>query len=369
LDDPISILILSESAAGKSRLVETVEKLLPPEDVVAITSLSDQALNYVEDFRHKFFTLGESVHSDIVEHQIREMLSRKELTRLVTLKDEKTGKLSSRLVKTPMIVASVLSTTNHNVNPENASRYFVTHIDESREQTRLIHELQRKKYSLGRHLEKQNLMPGIVRKHQTAQRLLRKILIVNPFGEYLNFPDHLMRTRRDNERFLDLIACVCFLRQYQKEVKLEGLTEYIECDLDDYRLAYEIMVRGILGATMNDIPHQAAFLYDELRRGFKEKAEEESLKTDEVSLTQREIRERTGLNQMFVKRYLRVLTDYEYIKVKGNRFRGSTASYSLLADEDMKKLDLSVIPTPEEMAGRRDMSKSGAVEEKGLEAL
>jgi hypothetical protein len=91
-------------------------------------------------------------------------------------------------------------------------------------------------------------------------------------------------------------------------------------------------------------------------------------------MTQREIRESTGLNQMFVKRYLRVLTEYEYIKVKGNRFRGSTASYSLLADEDMEKLDLSIVPTPEEMELRlHSAKKSGSggapLEEKGPETL
>ena len=370
LDDPISILILSESAAGKSYLVETVEKLVPQKDVVATTSLSDQALNYVEDFMHKFFTLGESVHSDTVEHQIREMLSRKELSRLVTTKDEKTGKMSSRLVKTPMIVASVLSTTKQNLNPENLSRYFVTHIDESQDQTQRIHAAQRKKYSLDRHLEKLHVVPEIFKKHQAAQRLLRKILIVNPFGEFLDFPSHLMRTRRDNDRFMDLIACVCFLRQYQKPVKWEGLTEYIECDIDDYRIAYNIMVKGILGAMMDDIPHQAVFLYDEVRRLLRQKAKEANLKPEEVSMTQREIRERTNLNQMFVKRYLRVLTEYEYLKVKGNQFRGGTASYFLLSDEDMETIDLSIIPTPEEMNLRiADGGKSGSVEKRVPEGL
>jgi DNA primase catalytic core len=367
LDDPISILILSESAAGKSYLVETVEKLVPQKDVVAITSLSDQALNYVEDFMHKFFTLGESVHSDIVEHQIREMLSRKELSRLVTVKDEKSGKMSSKIVKTPMIVASVLSTTRQNLNPENLSRYFVTHIDESQDQTQRIHEAQRKKYSLERHLEKIHIVPEIIKKHRTAQRLLRKVLIVNPFGEALGFPSHLMRTRRDNDRFMDLIACVCFLRQYQKPIKWEGeetrsqetRTEYIECDIEDYRIAYNVMVKGILGATMDDIPHQAAFLYDEIRGILRQKAEREELKPVEVSLTQREIREKTNLNQMFVKRYLRVLTEYEYIKVRGNTHRGGTASYWLYADEDMGKLDLSVIPTPEEMLLKEARLKVG----------
>jgi 5S rRNA maturation endonuclease (ribonuclease M5) len=79
LDDPISILILSQSASGKSYLVDTVKELMPEEDVVALTSLSDQALNYIPDggLLHKFLILGEAVHSEVIEHQIREMLSSK----------------------------------------------------------------------------------------------------------------------------------------------------------------------------------------------------------------------------------------------------------------------------------------------------
>ena len=45
-------------------------------------------------FVHKFLVMGEAVHSHSVEHQIREMLSAKELSRLVAVKDKKTGRLS-----------------------------------------------------------------------------------------------------------------------------------------------------------------------------------------------------------------------------------------------------------------------------------
>ena len=117
LDDPISVLILSQSAAGKSYLVETVRTLMPAEDVVAVTSLSDQALNYIDDLTHKFLILGEAVHGEVVEHQIREMLSGKELSRLVTIKDPETGKMQSRVVRTPVIVSSVMSGTNHDDQP------------------------------------------------------------------------------------------------------------------------------------------------------------------------------------------------------------------------------------------------------------
>ena len=113
LDDPISILILSASASGKSFLVDTVRKLIPPEDVIAVTSLSDQALNYIPDgeLLHKFLILGEAVHSESIEHQIREMLSGHQLSRLVAMKDAKTGKIASHTVTSQVMVSAIMSST------------------------------------------------------------------------------------------------------------------------------------------------------------------------------------------------------------------------------------------------------------------
>ncbi len=261
LDDPISVLILSQSAAGKSYLVETVRKLMPPEEVVAVTSLSDQALNYIEDLSHKFLILGEAVHGEVVEHQIREMLSGKELSRLVTMKDPETGTMQSRVVRTPVVVSSVLSGTSHAVNPENASRCFVVNADESKIQTARIHEAQRQKYSLERLRTGRGETERIIRAHQAAQRLVRKVAIVNDFAVHLGFPTSLMRSRRDHDRFLDLIASVCFLRQYQKREEREGAVSFIRCDLEDYRVAYTIMVEGVMSSTVRELPAGAVGLY------------------------------------------------------------------------------------------------------------
>ncbi|MCP4111036.1 MAG: hypothetical protein GY749_36845, partial [Desulfobacteraceae bacterium] len=118
LDDPISVIVMSESAAGKSYLIDTVKKLIPPEDVVSMTSLSEQALNYLPEdgLKNKFLVMGEAVHSDVVEHQIREMLSAHELSRLVTTKDEKTGQMVSRMVRKEVTVSAVMSSTDYDLN-------------------------------------------------------------------------------------------------------------------------------------------------------------------------------------------------------------------------------------------------------------
>jgi len=349
LDDPISVLILSQSAAGKSYLVETVRRLMPDEDVVAVTSLSDQALNYIDDLTHKFLILGEAVHGEVVEHQIREMLSGKELSRLVTIKDPETGKMQSRVVRTPVIVSSVLSGTNHAQNPENASRYFVVNADESRGQTERIHERQRQKYSLERLATAPGAAATIVRTHQAAQRLLEKRQIVNDFAPLIGFPTSLMRSRRDHDRFLDLIACVCYLRQYQKRDEKAGNLEFIRCDLSDYRVAFRIMTEGVLASTMRELSAGAQLLYEELRKLARTEAKRQRVETTEVALTQRQIREYTGLTHTWVRLNLRQLVEYEYVSVRGGSER-SKGFYRLKEDVGLVQADLTMIPSPEAMA-------------------
>ncbi|HYW84403.1 MAG TPA: hypothetical protein VFB30_14175, partial [Spirochaetia bacterium] len=354
--DPISVVILSQSASGKSLLVESVRRLMPPEDVVAVSSLSDQALNYIGEggLLHKFLILGEAVHSEVVEHQIREMLSSHELSRLVVSKDAKTGELSSRTVRSPVVVSCVMSSTRTEMNPENASRAFLVNADESREQTRRIHEAQREKYSLERHSKERRVIPRIIECHHAAQRLLTPRVIVNPFASKLVFPDALMRSRRDHERFVDLIAGVCFLRQFQKQEmeSRDGSTgetvRYIECDLTDYRLAYTILC-ATLPATLSSFPPSAIELYEAVRSLLREKAKRESLRVSEVAVTQREIREACGFAQRWIKRYLQLLSEWEYLVVVGARSRGSRNAYRLFRDEPIRLVDLSMIPTPEAM--------------------
>jgi len=68
------------------------------------------------------------------------------------------------------------------------------------------------------YLQKRDLNK-IIDKHIYAQRLLKKVLVFNPYAESLSFPTQKLKTRRDNEKFLRLINVICFLHQYQRKVK------------------------------------------------------------------------------------------------------------------------------------------------------
>ncbi|HOT47308.1 MAG TPA: CHC2 zinc finger domain-containing protein [Spirochaetota bacterium] len=348
LDDPISVLIISQSAAGKSMLVDTVKRLIPPEDAISATSLSDQALNYVGDMIHKFLVLGEAVHGPEIEHQLREMQSAHELSRLVTMKDPKTGRMETRAMKSKAIVSCVMTSTSNSINPENASRSFIIAADESPEQTRRIHEAQKKKYSLERYDAKKDIIPRIEKTYHAAGRLLEKVAVVNPFAQYIQFPDKLMRTRRDHERFQDLIAVIAFVRQFQKEKFMHNGMDCVECDLEDYRWAMQIL-SAALASTLLEIPLSVIDFFDDLRAFAREQAAEKGIKASEVSMTQREIREYTGLGQVMVKRYMRMLVEYEYVVVVRGATNRTKGYYRIRDDEAIKHVDLSMIPSAEEM--------------------
>jgi hypothetical protein len=157
-----------------------------------------------------------------------------------------------------------------------------------------------------------------------------------------------MRSRRDHERFIDLIACVCFLRQFQKEEKEQDGKKFIECDIEDYSIAYDIMMK-ILPSTLTNFPKSAQLLYDQMRAFLRAKAKEEELQFHEVSVTQRELREKLQLSHDVVKWNLRQLLEYEYVKKSGGHYRGQSGVYRIERDEELGDLLTGNIPAPEEL--------------------
>jgi DNA primase len=357
LPKPLSVYIQAGASSGKSYLLETLRKLLPSDCVKALTSFSDQSLNYLkeEDFQDKVFMVGEAIHNEVVEAQVRQMQSENELSRLVTLKDPKTGELNSREIRHRVRIAFMMSSTALYLNPENASRCLVLHVDESAEQTERVLKKQRHKRTFKGYIEEAHTIPEIIRKHRAAQRLLEKIPVFNPFATHLTFPKIRTTMRRAQEQFLILIDCSCLLRQMQKEQltrndTVTGKTVIgIECDIEDYRIAYELFTKGVLSINFNDLPQGTKVLYEEIRALCKEEAKKEKVEPTQVSFIQKQLREYTGLSGEFIKKHLRILVEYEYIQLVGGKRHGTRFSYRLREDAPIGGLDLSMIPTPEEM--------------------
>jgi hypothetical protein len=277
---------------------------------------------------------------------------------MVTIKDPQTGAMKSRIVKKPVIVSSVMGSTSYRINPENASRCFVINTDESGEQTERVFARQRARRALEGKRDFKNAANAVIAKHKAAQRLLLKRNIVNNFAPLLDFPKTLMRLRRDHDRFLDLIEAVCFLRQYQKKNEYEKDFSFISCDIEDYSIAYKIMIDGVMSSTVRELPKGAISLYEEIRTWVKKEASKQKLAAHEISFTQRQVRELSGCSHTWVKLITRQLVEYEYLEIKGGGGQRSKTYYRLKGDEEIAKADLSMIPTPQRME-QKIKTKSG----------
>lgn len=288
---------------------------------------------------HKLLILGEAVHNEVVEHQIREMLSARCLSRMVVTKDERTGKLASALVRQEAVVSLMMSTTRFSMNEENASRYLLIHADESDEQTKRIHERQNASYTLEAMRKNAEIVPAVRRKHQAAQRMLKSVVVVNPYAAGKEFPYRLMRSRRDNKQLQDLIASVCFLRQYRKEKRRSGGIEYIECDGTDVTVAWNLFRKAVMKASYLEIPESMVRLYEDIRSLCREIASESGISSEDVKFDQGQVRRKVHyLGAESVKKYIHKLVSLEYLALSGTGIRGKRARYQLVADESLESL-------------------------------
>ena len=60
MEKPLNILVLSSSGAGKSTLQDKTLKLMPPEDVIRTSAISDKALFYQKSLKGKILALEEA---------------------------------------------------------------------------------------------------------------------------------------------------------------------------------------------------------------------------------------------------------------------------------------------------------------------
>jgi len=375
MDSPLHSLLISRSSAGKSLLAEITEQMCPPEQTVSVSDLSPQALFYYgeDDLKHKFVVIGEKHGSEASEYPLRELISRKSITKAIPMKDPVSGQIKTATITVHGPISLVETTTSPDVNPENLNRCFVIAIDETEEQTAHIHRLQRRNYTVEGFLTRKN-HDEIIKKHIFAQRLLKAIAVFNPFAELLSFPTSKLRSRRDNEKFLRLINAICFLHQYQRKVKFLSLDsgekiEYIECSIDDYRIAYDLLSDGVLENTLDDLPRPARHLLNLIEEYLEKRTKADGVPVERIVFERKDIREYTSWSFAQVRNNFRILKDYEYLKLIKQQ-NGMANQYRLAAGYTRADL-LHTILSPDELERRMRQEKrvngdfaSGEVREK-----
>lgn len=272
------------------------------------------------------------------------------------MKDPVSGAMKTGYVEAYGPISFISTTTNPDINPENLSRCLILYPDESPEQSRRI-----KKYQDRLRGSKQGYMlkakiEEVMKKHHAVQQLLEDVVIFNPFADEIEFPVIILKGRRVYINFLTVIDMVTFVYQKQREVKhfeFKGKRiEYIECTIDDYRIAYNIMMSGILENMLDTMPKSAKDFHEILKAKAEKKAKAEGKDPKNIHITIRDMLEFTGWTPKQVRSNREKLLEYECLERVSGFSRGEKHKYRVIRRSDFIKKLLGQIPAPEDIEKR-----------------
>lgn len=337
LDRPLAVIIQSTSAAGKSSLMDAILNLMPEEERVQYSAMTGQSLFYMGEtnLKHKILAIAEEEGASNASYALKLLQSEGEITIASTGKDDSTGNLVTKEYRVEGPVMLFLTTTAIDIDEELMNRCMVLTVNESREQTSAIHAMQRSRQTLEGLLADED-KKEIIELHRNAQRLLKTLLVANPFANELTFLDDKTRTRRDHMKYLTLIRSIALLHQYQRPVRTINhkgkVLSYIDVIPEDIKTANRL-AHDVLGRTLDELPPQTRQLLKRLDKLVGAECQQRSMARKDYRFSRRDIREATGWSDGQLKIHCSRLTDMEYLLVhRGGR--GQSLVYELLYDGD-----------------------------------
>jgi DNA primase catalytic core len=341
LKKPLAVIIQSTSAAGKSTLMDAVLSFFPGEEQVKYSAMTGQSLYYLGEgnLKHKILAIVEEEGAEKAGYALKLLQSEGELTIASTGKDPHSGRMETQQYHVEGPVAILFTTTAIDIDEELMNRCLVLTVDESREQTERIHHLQREARTIEGILAAERRR-DILHVMQNAQRLIRPMLIANPFARHLTFTSGRTRTRRDHEKYLTLIDTIALLHQYQREpithlVKSEaGLASrevaMLPVTLDDIETANRIAPE-VLGRGLDELSPQTRHLLEHIKALVRKTIKTAAVEQKLALFSRRELRDFTSWSQTQVRRHLERLEELELVTARGGR-SGVAIRYELLTD-------------------------------------
>jgi len=325
---PLAVIIQSSSAAGKSTLMEAILAMFPEEERIKYSAMTGQSLYYLgeSNLKHKVLAIVEEEGAERASYALKLLQSEGELTIASTGKNPKTGQMETQTYHVEGPVMIFLTTTAIDIDEELQNRCLTLSVDESTEQTKRIHEVQRAARTLAG-IERSEAKDDVLRTHRNAQRLLESFPIYNPFVEQLTFTSERTRTRRDHEKYLTLIDTLTLLHQKQRErVTLPSGRQALTASLDDIRTANRLAPE-VLGRSLDELPPQTRKLWNLI----KDIAKEAGADWKRFTFTRKTLREKVGWSVTQVRVHLERLHELEYIIPRGGR-NGIRFEYGVLVD-------------------------------------
>lgn len=309
-EKPLHVMYLGSSGSGKTHLQEGLSLLVPEEDRIEATGLSDQSLYYEGlKLKGKILFIEDLDGAENVIYIIRELQSKGKISKRVAWRDNKGNtKTVEVTARGPVVISSC--TTREKLYEDNANRCILLYTDQSRDQDERVMNYIKAK-STGKINETQE--EETRHRMRNVQRVLRPVRVYNPYAEHIVLPPEVFKPRRSLPLLLGFIETVTFYHQYQRKVSVNAAGEqYIESTYEDVACSFELM-KDVLFSKSDELTKAAREFFERLKSTVKQG---ESFYT-------KDIRRRFRINANTLKRYMRELQAYGHLKAKsGSHYRG-----------------------------------------------
>jgi len=331
-ENPLHVISLGSSGNGKTHLQEKVAELIPEEDKLEITTLSENAFYYFgqRQLRNKLILIEDLDGAEGVLYPLREIKSKKRITKTVVVKNTKgETRTISLVVEGPVCVAGC--TTKESVYEDNANRSFLIYVDESPIQDEKIMNYQRKLAAGTIDLTGEE---EVKEQFKNMQRVLQPVTIRNPFAEYLKIPNEVFKPRRTNAHYLAFIEVVTFYHQYQREPEADSQTGemYINTTLEDIEEANKLM-KIVLLRKSDQLNGATRDYFEGLKAWVKKEGKD--------TFMNREVRSNLRIKGTTLRRYHHSLLDVGLIRVKGGK-KATGYQYEIISPDEYEKLKQSI---------------------------
>ena len=301
---PLHIMFLGSSGSGKTYLQERISELIPTEDKIEITQITENALYYFkqDELKNKLILIEDLDGAMTVFYPLRELQTKRKITKTVTLKDSKGNlKTITLTVEGPVSVSGC--TTKEKIYEDNANRCILLYTDQSRDQDKKINEYQTKLSGGEINKEREKQYKELFK---NIQSVLRPVNIINPYAKYIELPEQVFKPRRTMTLLLGFIEAVTFYHQYQREVKKDSTGQlYIETTIEDIEAAFNLL-KDVLFSKSDELT--------QVTRGFLEKLKQHLAENKIESFTAQQIRKAFRVEPRTIQRYIRELKQYGFIK-------------------------------------------------------
>jgi DNA primase len=302
---PLHAIVQGSSGSGKTHLISKIADLIPQEDVLRFTRITESSLyNWGEyDLVNKLLIIEDlDGLKEEALFAMRELISNQRLSSSVSIKDKK-GNIKSVKKEVKGVFSSLSATTKGEIYEDNMSRSFLLAVDESTAQTDKIISYQNKRIA-GEINEKEQ--EKAKEKLQKILRALKVEEVQNPYATQIQLPENVHKKRRLNEMFQSIIKQITIINQYQRKTQNNKLVTQIE----DVENAVEILFESII-LKIDELDGSLRQFFEKLKKKFK---------TDDF--TRFEAMEATGFKKTQLQYYINQLVQLEYIKQYGHGNKG-----------------------------------------------